>query len=99
MSDPADSLPSSSQVVPSSASEGAAAEWATVVQVSSEAVSLLAAVPPVQRKVLLRLSNGASIAQAAYGSNVCRMTVYRWIKKPGPFQARLRPLAARAGRV
>ena len=60
-------------------------EARSVVQVSSEAASLLAALPPPQRKVLLRLTNGASIAQAAYGSGVCRMTVYRWIKKSGPF--------------
>ena len=58
----------------------------SLVQVPSEVTSLLSALPPNQRQVLLRLSNGASVANAAFGCGVCRMTVYRWIKKPGPFR-------------
>lgn len=85
MSDPAASVVPSSQVTRSTADENG--DEPTVIQVSSGAASLLAALPPLQRNVLLRLANGASIAQAACGCNVCRMTVYRWIKKPGPFQA------------
>jgi hypothetical protein len=86
MSDPAAAVVSN-ESDPSPAADTAATQSASLVQVSSEAASLLASLPPIQRKVLLRLANGASIAQAAYGCNVCRMTVYRWIKKPGPFQA------------
>ena len=59
---------------------------APLVQVSSGLTSLLASLPTRQRQVLLRLANGASIANAAFGCGVCRMTVYRWIKQEGPFR-------------
>lgn len=86
MSDPSASVPSASELTQTPAAETSSQAAPSLVQVSSQAASLLAALPDPQRRVLLRLTNGASIANAGLGCGVCRVTVYRWIKKPGPFR-------------
>ena len=48
---------------------------------------LMAALTPAQVKVMSGLAQGLSICQAAGSARVCRMTVYRWIKRHPHFKA------------